>query len=593
MAQKEQPTRRAQPLILVRGFGGLGVEDEKRAAYQGFNDGTVYPHKRGENYIYEGLILRFMKSDWRYQDATNVVNYYSRPVTVKSDLPEELKGFNLEYFVAPEPAAADTPVDPIYKIVIDPAMASSLLRTVEDPSRTLWVFRYYDLDERKFDSYGRALARLIDFIRDLAVKTGETEKPRVNILAHSMGGLIVREAVQRTYRERNQKAADYINKIVTLGTPHRGITFQILKYWMGDAAEEMERFNPDFQESRSLKNGQPNYASYHWFGDSFPPERLLTVVGTNYRSYAIGPSSWLNRVFAAGGEFGANYNRSDGLVKQISAQIPGAPRTFVHKCHSGVDSLVTARESYEIATRFFFGNIRASLRLVEATVTRGKDWFGKSEFFLGVGIKPRRVDFELFHQSAEAENCYGPFSRTNGDRAIDFSEAPDKLAFGWADDNKLIWQGWLDTSLIEKDERIQPKDMVLRLDFYVGERDLFGIGFSDNVIFRKQYYVRALLPGPSTPELRLFLHTGEDFALPNYDLERALEDAATPTTDGQSPVVQEMSKVPGWDGAWIFPVKGTGFSGTFQIEIDAVPEVGPPVPLKRSAPTTSEIPVPP
>lgn len=67
------PTRRPLPLILIRGFGGLDVEDEKKIAYQGFNDGTVYPQKRGESYIYEGLILRFLKSSWRYQDATNVV----------------------------------------------------------------------------------------------------------------------------------------------------------------------------------------------------------------------------------------------------------------------------------------------------------------------------------------------------------------------------------------------------------------------------------------------------------------------------------------------------------------------------------------
>ena len=36
------------------------------------------------------------------------------------------------------------------------------------------------------------------------------------------------------------------------------------------------------------------------------------------------------------------------------------------------------------------------------------------------------------------------------------------------------------------------KDLVFRLDFYVGERDLFGIGFSDNVVFRKQYYLRTV-----------------------------------------------------------------------------------------------------
>ena len=45
-----EPLRKPLPLILIRGFGGIGVEDEKRIAYQGFNDGTVYPGKRGENY---------------------------------------------------------------------------------------------------------------------------------------------------------------------------------------------------------------------------------------------------------------------------------------------------------------------------------------------------------------------------------------------------------------------------------------------------------------------------------------------------------------------------------------------------------------
>jgi hypothetical protein len=91
-------TRRVLPLILIRGFGGVGVEDEKRIAYQGFNDGTVYPQKRGENYIYEGLILRFMKSDWRYQDATNVVGYYPSVVEVASDVPPALKQFDPHHF---------------------------------------------------------------------------------------------------------------------------------------------------------------------------------------------------------------------------------------------------------------------------------------------------------------------------------------------------------------------------------------------------------------------------------------------------------------------------------------------------------------
>jgi hypothetical protein len=536
----DRGSRAPQPLILVRGFGGLGVEDEKRIAYQGFNDGTVYPGKRGENYIYEGLILRFLKSHWTYQDATNVVGYYGSELAAPSVIPPELQHLPASFFQG--------------KIVIDPAMALALRRRVRDPSRTLWVFRYYDLDDRRIAAYGEGLRRLIEFIRALAAEQGQAPVPRVNIIAHSMGGLIVRQAVQVAYPDHQDQAAASINKIVTLGTPHRGITFQILKEWIGGAADEMEHFNPEFQERRFLnetgEDGKPlkNRASYHWFGEHFPAERLLTVVGTNYRTYNIQASSWLNRLFSMGGEFGMNYNRSDGLVKQTSAQIPGAPRTFVHKCHGGFDSLVTARESFEVAARFLFGNLRARLRLVKAKITRGKDWFGKSEFFFGVSIKPRRVDFDLFHQSVEAENCYGPFSRA------DLSDS--KPAFDWAGPGRLIWEGWLDTEPIFADPSIDPKDMVLRLDFYVGERDLFGIGFSDNVIFRKQYYIRALFKQQDGAAGaygfdRLYLHADERFAQPGFRPNPA-------------------EALPEAGGGWEFQVKGTGFEATFRIEVEAV-----------------------
>ena len=84
------PTRRHLPIILIRGFGGLAVEDEKALAYQGFNDGSVYPQKRGENYIYEGLILRLLKHRRQYYDATNVVGYFANPVTNAQPVPKDL-----------------------------------------------------------------------------------------------------------------------------------------------------------------------------------------------------------------------------------------------------------------------------------------------------------------------------------------------------------------------------------------------------------------------------------------------------------------------------------------------------------------------
>jgi len=545
-------TRRALPLILVRGFGGVGVDDEKRVAYQGFNDGTVYPQKRGENYIYEGLILRFMKSDWQYRDATNVVGYYPTAIEATVEPPAELRDFDPGHF------SGD-------RIVIDPAMALNLLKSGGDPGRTLWVFRYYDLDDRKFATYGQALVRLISFIRDLAAATArDRSQPKVNILAHSMGGLLVREAIQVTYPSLGQQAAEHINKVVTLGTPHQGISFQLLREWIKlDAEEELEHFNPEFQRDQQTTKGKGkrkarrNDAAFVYFKDYFPLDRLLTVVGTNYRSYSIAASSWMNRVFAVAGEGGPAYNRSDGLVKQAYAQIPGAHRTFVHKCHGGHDSLVTSREAYEIATRFFFGNVRARLRLVSARIERGGDWFGKSEFFFGVTIKPRQVDFELFHQSPEAENCYGPFSKE------DLTDP--KVDFEWADpQTRLIWEGSLDTSKLGPDrDRGGIVDMVLRMDVYVGERDVYGVGFSDNVIFRKQYYLRAVL----ADTLTLFRHTGEQFMQKEKTSGPYLprdEDRMQVTADG-----------------WEFAIGGTGFSATLGLELDYVPEDGAPIPLAR------------
>src|SRR2546425_788474 len=127
-----EPLRKPLPMILIRGFGGIGVEDEKRIAYQGFNDGTVYPGKRGENYIYEGMILRLLKSSWQYQDATNVVGYYGRAVVDIPELPEEIKALQLDpsYFAAPPGTAPDG--DPQYKVVIDPGMARALIRSMQE-----------------------------------------------------------------------------------------------------------------------------------------------------------------------------------------------------------------------------------------------------------------------------------------------------------------------------------------------------------------------------------------------------------------------------------------------------------------------------
>jgi hypothetical protein len=381
-----------------------------------------------------------------------------------------------------------------------------------------------------------------------------------------MGGLVLREALHQLNQAEKGCANKLIHRIVTLGTPHRGIAFQRIPRWL------LERLPGAEKAADELAAFDPTSTGFLDIAKWFPVERILTVVGTNYRTYGTSAATLMNRVSSLLDESTLDANRSDGLVKQSSAQLPGAPRTFVHKCHGGPDSLVTSREAYEIAMRFFHGSHRVQLWLDRAEVRRGKDWFGRSEFYFGVSIKPRYLDFNLFHQSPEAENCYGPYANA------DFSDGPPDLAAelrkplatagdsttGWAGPERLIWEGWIDASA--KPEEAAP-GLVFRLDVYVGERDSYGIGFSDNVIFRKQYYVHAV---PGTP-LGLFVHTGEEYLSAKGpktrdELEQLAED------DPDAPVQRakpQRAGRPRGSGEWTFVARGTGFEGTFRLAIEA------------------------
>jgi hypothetical protein len=187
--------------------------------------------------------------------------------------------------------------------------------------------------------------------------------------------------------------------------------------------------------------------------------------------------------------------------------------------------------------------------------------------------QPRFVDFDLFHQSPEAENCYGPFHKA------DLSEGPPDLAeelrkplaapgdktTGWAGADRLIWEGWIDAGA--KPDPDAP-GLVFRLDLYVGERDTRGIGFSDNVIFRKQYYVQAF---PGDP-LALFVHTGEEHLSAKDPATREQLEALA--QQGAGAAVQAPTPTrdagPGGSGEWSFQASGTGFAATLRLAVDPV-----------------------
>lgn len=539
MSSPQPDARLPRPLILVRGFGGPDVSDETASPYQGFNDGTVYPDRRGENYIYEGFVLRALKSqEHHYRDATNVVGYYAEDIAAPPDSglldEDEVRG----------------------TVVLDPATEATVL--ARGTAGTIWIYRYYDLRPRALARYGEGLRRLVQLIEACARRRGESFDG-VDIVAHSMGGLVTREGVLAMEAAEPGSARRAFHRIVTLGTPHRGIAFQRVPDWLVRTLPGVEKAADEFASF------DPRSTRFRDWADAFDPRHVLTVVGTSYKTYGVSVATGLNRLSSLLDDGSMVYNRSDGLVKQASAQLPGAPRTFVHKCHGGRDSLVTSREAFEIAMRFFHGTHRVALSLDSAHITRGGDWFGRSEFYLGVSIKPRYVDFELFHQSPEAENCYGPFREFDlSDDLPDLATELDKplaefgdRTTGWAGPGRLIWEGWVDG-------RARPdgaQGLVFRLDFYVGERDTFGIGFSDNVVYRKQYYLQAF-PG-SPPEL--FVHTGEKYLAGSGALDQAQLRAQA--TRGSRAEIQSAQPVDGSPGEWTFGIGGTGFDGRFRVSI--------------------------
>lgn len=561
---------RPRPLILVRGFGFFDVEDEQQNAYQGFNDGTVYPDRRGESYIYEGFVLRALKSQqYQYSDATNVIAYYGRDVEVP-DLAE------------PAPLHAR-------RIVLDSNVADT--RLSDGVAGTIWVYRYYDLLPRSIRVYAEGLLRLIELIE---LATADHPGPRndpwrgVDIVAHSMGGLIVNEALRLLDAREQGSARTQVNKVVTLGTPHRGIRFQTippsLLHALSSTYERvgaLQRMLPgsDSPDQSGVQDALDELAAFDHdnlkyldVASTFDATRVLTVVGTDFRSYGNKGASMLNQLTNIADDGGVTGNHSDGLVMQSAAQLPGSPRTFIHKCHGGRDSLVTSREAYEIAMRFLHGTHRIALRLQEARITQGGDWGPfRNEFYLGVSVKPRGVDFNLFHQSMEAQNCYGPFDSETLEGGVDVQEALSTPLTEWSYRNplwagpgRLLWQGWIDAANVFQDST---NGAIFRVDIFVGEDDPGG--FSDKVILRKQVFVQVFRGTPPT----LFVHAGERFLDPAAypDVASVDQVAQDPSREGLTIPVQRARACSGagagTGSGWDFDVNGTGFNGTFHLEI--------------------------
>jgi hypothetical protein len=303
----------------------------------------------------------------------------------------------------------------------------------------------------------------------------------VNLICHSMGGIVARFLIQEVYGSR-EEAERHVNKWVTLGTPHRGIVFQGLP---GLDLWELEYFNR--QRLEEMLGTPLARIEAH-----FDPDRILCIVGTNHRAYSVGVARTLNQ-FASWLE-GEDQNRSDGLVKQACATLVGAHRADVFKCHGGRDSLVASREAFELATRFFFGDVCVTVRVREAEIKQRYEGFNaladwvdrKPEFYLGFSVKPRNVDFYLNQQDAPSENCFGPIDH--------HVLAPNDFRLDPEDPGRdgILFEGFFNSALARHQPNGELDDLVFRFDTYVAERDGFLVlGHSDTKIVDQQSYFQA------------------------------------------------------------------------------------------------------
>lgn len=323
------------PIVYVRGYAMTQneVEDTFNSPYYGFNLGSTQIKLVNRELdksdlamlIFESPVVRLIK-DEGYVDAFNkFVTNANKPMANRV-------------------------------LEADPTV---------DWHKTLWVFRFYDPESKllgeqargKIEDYAEALALFLDGVRQAC---GGPPDFKVNLVAHSMGGLICRCYLQNKalFERASLQAATPVgvNKFFTYGTPHRGISFRAGLSWVEDVRDlvgfkgsdtfgekEMRRF-------LSLDDPKPLH-TYEPARGQLPLERIFNVVGTNYQDYVV----WASKKAVGPG--------SDGLVVVENAYVCGAARAFIHRAHSGPLGMVNSEEGYQNLTRFLFGDVQLQAML--------------------------------------------------------------------------------------------------------------------------------------------------------------------------------------------------------------------------------------
>lgn len=334
------------PIIYIRGYAMTEDERDETASdpFCGFNDGsTVYradvnkaaPAKK---FIFESPVLR-LASDFQYRDV------YENGMDI---------------------------MDADWKPQVD----KDGNQPVGIPAQSVVIYRYYDSGSgllgdgkaREIEHYARGLSDLILRVKQLVCeRLGAACDPaafRVHLVAHSMGGLVVRAFLQNR-KLGDDEARATVDKVFTYGTPHNGIELLGMNVPSWLTKDEMDTFNRKrMSEYLDMKDIYKKKDRVDFLPESrFPSQRFFCMVGTNRGDYEA--AKGISRTFAGNG--------SDGLVRIANASVWGvddagevttpAATAYCYRSHSGYFGLVNSEEGYQNLTRFLFGDVRIDIWL--------------------------------------------------------------------------------------------------------------------------------------------------------------------------------------------------------------------------------------
>jgi hypothetical protein len=228
----------------------------------------------------------------------------------------------------------------------------------------------------EIEDYAAGLHRLIEQIRDAvcgpatpadAGVTRARAEFKVYLVAHSMGGLVVRCYLQNIFPGEQANAPDSVelkespvDKVFTYATPRGGIDLRLI----GNVPAFLQANNVDnFNEKRMREYLKLDAEPITSPGEKYGANRFFILVGTNSRDYTV----------AKGLSSTVVGPMSDGLVQIRNAYVYQSPRAFVHRSHSGHYGIVNSEEGYQNLRRFLFGEVQIDMVLQIDDISLPKD----------------------------------------------------------------------------------------------------------------------------------------------------------------------------------------------------------------------------